>query len=137
MTINYLNGKIEMTKTEAKAASIYGSDAYNDLQNAKRDNPGFIVVIEKTSGKKRDHFKGLSFDYMEKYIKGHNLDLLDVFMQLRALDEKSKELNLISKSYGEIRMWFLENFPEFEKYTQDTDEILNRARAAREAKKAS
>lgn len=137
MIINFANNTIEMTKTEAKAASIYGSDAYKALMDARRENPGYTVIVRKDVAKKRDNFRGLDFDYMEQYIKSHNDSLMNEFMQLRALDEKSKAMKLASKSYGEIRMWFLANFPEFEEYTGNVEKIIERARKAREAKKAS
>lgn len=137
MTINLFAGAIELTKSEAKAASVYGSEAYKALMDARRENPGFTVIVKKDAAKKRDNFRGLDFTYMEQYIKSHNDSLMDEFMQLRALDEKSKAMKLASKSYGEIRMWFLANFPEFEEYTDNVEKIIERARAAREAKKAS
>jgi len=139
MTINYVNGKIEMTKTEAKAASIYGSDAYNDLQNAKRDNPGFAVVVVKTA-KKRDCFKGLTIEFMKDYIEKHDdeekSNMAD-FNRLCGKDEEGKALNMSAASYGEIRMWFLSAYPEFEAYTQKRDELLNSIRQANKAKRAA
>lgn len=52
MTINFKKNAIEMTKAEAKAASVYGSAAYDNLQNARRDYPTYTVVIKATSSKR-------------------------------------------------------------------------------------
>ena len=71
MTINYTNNTIEMSKTEAKAAGKYGSEKFNELQTLKAAEPTFRVVIVKSTAKKGDHFKGLTYDYMENYSKRH------------------------------------------------------------------
>lgn len=39
ININFQKQTIEMTKTFANSASNYGSEAYNELMNAKRDFP--------------------------------------------------------------------------------------------------
>ena len=67
ININFQKQTIEMTKTFANSASNYGSEAYNELMNAKRDFPTYTVTIVKTASKK-DSFKGLTLKYMEKYI---------------------------------------------------------------------
>ena len=67
ININFQKQTIEMTKTFANSASNYGSEAYNELMNAKRDFPSYTVIIVKTASKK-DSFKGLNLKYMEKYI---------------------------------------------------------------------
>ena len=59
---------LEITKTFAKAASRYGSEAYMKLRSARNDYPDFKVVIRSTTAKKQTCFKGLTYAYMEKYI---------------------------------------------------------------------
>ena len=59
---------LEVTKTFAKAASRYGSEAYMKLRSARNDFPDFKVVVRSTAAKKKDSFKGLTYAYMEKYI---------------------------------------------------------------------
>lgn len=39
MKVNMFERKIVLTKKEMTAASRYGSDAYKELQNARRDIP--------------------------------------------------------------------------------------------------
>lgn len=51
--INFQKQTIEMTKTFANSASNYGSEAYNELMNAKRDFPSYTVSIVKAASKKR------------------------------------------------------------------------------------
>ena len=66
--INFSERAIEMTKKFERKAQRYGSDAYKELQEARRDYPSFRVVVKSSSRKNKDSFKGLTYEYMEKYI---------------------------------------------------------------------
>ena len=76
MKINFKNHTIEMTKSEAKAASKYGSDSYKELMNIKKDFPTFeVVVTAKPKAKKNSAaLKGLNYEFMEKYIAENEED---------------------------------------------------------------
>lgn len=141
MTINYTNNTIEMSKTEAKAAGKYGSEKFNELQTLKAAEPTFRVVIVKSTAKKGDHFKGLTYDYMENYIKTHDDEehsILTIFNKLRGLDENGQKKELAAAAtYGEIKMWFLSQFPEIEALSTNINEILNEARKTRAAQRAA
>ena len=43
--ISYTERTITLTKKDMTAAQKYGSDAYKALQNARRENPGFAIVL--------------------------------------------------------------------------------------------
>ena len=66
--INEAKRELEITKAFANKANKYGTSEYDDLQKARRDYPKFKVVIRHTK-KNVDGFKGLTLEYMEKYIK--------------------------------------------------------------------
>ena len=137
ININFQKQTIEMTKTFANSASNYGSEAYNELMNAKRDFPSYTVTIVKTASKKKDSFKGLNLQYMKKYITEKS----------GADSEQMKDFNLLcgntddelaaKASFGEIKMWFLTQYPEIEKARQNIDEIIAKAKEARIAAKAA
>lgn len=135
MNANLMTKKIEMTKTEAKAAGKPNTAEYNTLLELMKSFPGYQIEIVK-SVKKVDRFKGLSFDYMEVYIKSHGEEKLAEFYELRGLDEsgKKKELAVVA-SYGEIKMWFLNEFPEIEKMADNVNKIIEETRKARVARK--
>ena len=62
MTIRYTTNTIEMTKKFAKAAEKFGSDEYKSLQEAKRDNPTFkVVIVSRKATEKKDSYKGLTY----------------------------------------------------------------------------
>ena len=141
MTINYTNSTIEMSKTEAKAAGKYGSEKFNELQTLKAAEPTFRVVIVKSTAKKGDHFKGLTYDYMENYIKAHDDEehsTLTIFNELRGLDANGQKIELAAvATYGEIKMWFLAQYPEIAAMSANVNKILDAARKERAAQKAA
>ena len=129
--------KIEMTKTEAKAAGKPNTAEYNTLLEQMKNFPGYQIEIVK-SAKKVDRFKGLDYDYMEDYIKSHKSELLVTFYELRGLDKDGKKVGMAATAtYGEIKMWFLNEFPEIEKMADDINKIIEATRKARETKKAA
>ena len=136
MNANLFSRKIEMTKTEAKAAGKPNTTEYNTLLELMKNFPGFQIEIVKSAAKKADRFKGLDTNYMENYIKSHKPELLETFYELRGLDANGKKVELAAAAtYGEIEMWFLTQFPEIEKLGENVNKIIEEARKAREAQK--
>ena len=75
---------------------------------------------------------------LENYIKDNKESLLSIFYALCGRDEEGNKVKLASAaSYGEVRMWFLTEFPEIEQMSADVNEIIKNARANRAARKAS
>ena len=136
MNANLFSRKIEMTKTEAKAAGKPNTTEYNTLLELMKNFPGFQIEIVKSAAKKADRFRGLDINYMENYIKSHKPELLETFYELRGLDANGKKVELAAAAtYGEIKMWFLTQFPEIEKLGENVNKIIEEARKAREAQK--
>ena len=137
MNANLLTKKIEMTKTEAKAAGKPNTAEYNTLLELMKNFPGYQIEIVK-SAKKVDRFKGLDYDYMEDYIKSHKSELLETFYELRGLDKDGKKVGMAATAtYGEIKMWFLNQFPDIEKMAEKVNKIIDETRKARAAQKAA
>ena len=138
MNANIMTSKIEMTKTEAAAAGKLNSAEFADLKQLRETFPTYKIMIVKPAAKKVDHFKGLTLKYMEDYIKRHNKDVLVEFYKLCGKDESGEKAELAATAtYGEIKMWFLTEFPEIEQMSDDVNEIIENARASRAARKAS
>ena len=109
--INFKNHTIEMpTKKFADAACRYGTEEYQALQGARSDYPNFRVVLARANSKRKDSLKGLNYEFMESYIKNHDVDgnILKTFNKMRGLDADS----FSSLTYGEIKAWFLTQYPE-------------------------
>lgn len=107
---------LEVTKTFAKAASRYGSEAYMKLRSARNDFPDFKVVVRSTAAKKKDSFKGLTYSvvtrqikrnlnkesyrgltyqYMEDYIAAH-----EDYETAKAVLDELEEMRLISQCHS-------------------------------------
>ena len=151
MNANLMTKKIEMTKTEAKAAGKPNTAEYNTLLELMKNFPGFQIEIVKSAAKKVDRFKGLDYDYMEAYIMSHSKEIeieleenkketkpiLEVFYELRGLDKDGKKIGMAAAaSYGEIKMGFLTQYPEIEKMGENVNKIIEKTRKARKEMKS-
>lgn len=141
--VNFVNEAIEMTPAFAEAAGKVGTDAYKQLVEIKNNFPGFKVTVVAPKKKAGNQIKGLTMEYMEKYINAHDDEkhtVLSDFAKLRGMivnkdgkleDNTFKEIKAV-KSYGEIKLWFLETYHEaFDTYNKEADEIMEKAKAAK------
>lgn len=139
MTLNYEANTIEMTKAESKEAGKPNTEKYFELLELRKTFPTFRIVIKNTR-KKKSTFKGLDYDYMERYIKKHDDDnesIMKEFNLMRGYVDGKKNEFIDYATYGEIKAWFLLKFPEIEAYNKEVEELRNATRKANEAKKAS
>ena len=111
------NRTIEVSKSFDKAASRFGTREYEAMQQVRKDYPDFTIVV-KTVRTKADHFKGLTYDFMEKYITSHDDadKRLAEFTDLRGKSEEAQAYGAAAHSYGEIKAWFFKNYPEIEAF---------------------
>ena len=128
MTINYTSMTIEMTKAESKAAGTFGTDAYKDLIAAMQQFPTYkILVVTRAATKKTCEYKGLTYDYMKKYIEKHddeNKTIMNEYENLRGVSVEAKAALADSCSYKEIKAWFLNRFPEIEEFHTKRQNLL-------------
>lgn len=120
MKVNMFERKIVLTKKEMTAASRYGSDAYKALQDARRDNPGYeIVIVTRTVKKQRETYKGLTYEYMEKYIETHDDAERTIWREYKIYRGKPldpKDEIPVPYTYREMRDWFLEKYEAVAKF---------------------
>ena len=136
MNANLFSRKIEMTKSEAKAAGKIGTDEFKMLREYMEMYPGFEVQI-KAPSKRKAEFRGLTYDYMKSYIQKHddeNGTIMAEFRELTAQDKKDKiegAEHLEAVGYFDVKQWFLAKFPEIVQYKENhskrVQEILGAA----------
>lgn len=140
MKILYAKKVIEINAKEEREAEIYGSPAYLALLDAKRQFEGYTIEV-KGKSKNTASFKGLNREFMKKHIMEHPIegkDLMTEFNSLCGLDcDGNKKTFAAVASYGELRMWFLNAYPEFAESRSKIDEILAKTREEIAAKKAA
>ena len=137
MFANLIERKIQMTKAEAKKAGTPGTEEYETLLDLMKNFPTFPIDIAK-SVKKAPKIR-LTNEFMENFIKSKNhVENLKTFYELRGLDEKGEKKELAAAaSHGEIKMWFLTQYPEVEKFDEKVNEIIKAAREKRKEQKAA
>ena len=126
--LNERDNTIEMTKKFAAAAKCFGSEAYKQLQEVRRDYPNFRVVTKSSRAKKRDCYKGLTYEFIESYIKLHDDNdgsILAKFNDLRATSDEAKAIGAEAVSYGEIKAWFFQQYPAFAEFQKKREELLS------------
>lgn len=123
MRINLTERTIVLTKKEMTAASRYGSDAYKALQAARYDNPGYeVIVVTRTVKTQRETYKGLTYAYMEKYIKSHDDEKETIWAEYKMyrgepLDPKDEIP--VPYTYKEMREWFLGKYEAVAKFYEN------------------
>lgn len=129
LRIDMANGKLIMDAEFAKRVSRVGSPEYKMLQEAKRDNPDYIVVkktIKRNPSK--ETYAGLTYNYMRYYITKN-----EPAGTLKHTCEEFEELLLISKChsrghrYPTIKNWFLNKYPEIVQFGMPTLEYDEKA----------
>ena len=124
--VNPDNRTIEVTKAFDKASRRFGTPEYDALQTVRRDYPDFPIKV-KTVRSGVDHFYGLTYDFMEKYIASHD-DAdgtnMATFNDLRGKSDSAVELKAAAQPYGKIRAWFLKTYPAFDAFTQRCEDAL-------------
>ena len=140
MYTDYAKHAIIMTKTEAREAGKYGSDKFNELNGLRAAAPNYQIMITKTPKGNRC-FARLTYADMERYIKTHNVDVtvgeetkhaLEVFYELCGRDkEGKKQPQMAVATYGEVKQWFLIQYPDIENTAKRIRTIMDEARRIR------
>ena len=111
MKINYANRTIEISKAFANKASVYGSDEYSLLKEARKDNEGFAVVVVSTNRKVSKNSKITMAD-IERYISFHDDEAGSKMKTFEGLKNAKKNGELRDVSFFEIKKWFFETFAD-------------------------
>lgn len=111
MKILFNEKVIEITKAEARKASVYNSEAYKEMMNVISIHPGFRIetkVTQRKPARRKVHYNGLTFKYMEVYIKNHD----NAEERLKEYEEMKSRAKACSNYYAQVRDWFLGAYPE-------------------------
>ena len=118
---------IEVNTTFAKMMTDPRSDEYKLLQELRRDYPDFRVTrrqINKNTS--QEHYKGLTYEYMEWYIIKYGPKEKESKEALLAEFELQKDIagcHSRSKRYPVVKNWFFAKFPEISKFGVPAKEV--------------
>ena len=108
----YSNNTIVITKKFSKKIGNPLSKEFEEFMELRNTLPEFKVVVKDSPKKssKRDSMKGLNYNFMRQYIERHdeNGEAMKSFTKMTVKNED----NLSTKTYGEVKAWFLEQYPE-------------------------
>lgn len=126
--IDHASKTIIMPKSIAKNASTYGKDEYHALLALQSSFPNYelkVREIKRTPSRKK-RMKGLTFEYMERFIERNGSD--DQKEAFEALRNPVHDDGLVStrQSYGAVRKWFVTEFPQVLDYQKKIKQILVR-----------
>lgn len=111
---------IIMDRTFAKASLYVGSVEYNMLQTARKDYPMYTVTTRTiTRNKNQEHYKGLTYEYMENYINTH----ANAAAIMKEYREKRLQAECHSIRYPHIKQWFLAMYPELVDFSNPDKEL--------------
>ena len=134
---------IEVNTTFVKMMENPFSDEYRLLQELRRDYPMYSVTrrqINKNTS--QEHYKGLTYEYMEWYIRKYGPKEKKELEALLNEFEHQKDIascHSKSKRYPGVKNWFLGKFPEIAKFglpKMETEDNVVSLPSANEEKKA-
>ena len=123
--IDEMRKTLVITAGFKKKASVFNSEEYTLLRQAKNENPGFKVEVRKS---KRKNSPKLTLDFMRRYIDdlpdtkekvAHNKVFNEMSGKLKDPEHRTR--------YGTIQSWFVKTFPTYKDYSP-IDAIVARAR---------
>ena len=135
MTINYSSRTIELTTAEMKKAQQYGSQMYNQVREARNDNPGFEVVEIKKAKKSKNDFGDLNMKTIKTYVEKHGTEEQKAnfkFISQKSINEVGEYVE--AQSFFEIKKWVLNEFTELKQARKEYREKVQEIYAAAEAK---
>ena len=108
MNIDFVTNTITLTKAFHEAAKVFGSEEYTKLQLVVSDNPNMKVVVRTTrSGNRKCDYKGLTYEYMRKFIRTMDRDNMIVFEEVidhyKDFGQTGGELYQNVKVFGNIQ----------------------------------
>lgn len=131
MFINERKMVIEVSKKFYAAACKYGTEEYKNLQEVRRDYPNFkVVTITRKVTTQKDTYKGLTYTYMETYIKAHddnNKTIMAEYEMLRGISKEAQDALAEPCSYNEMKNWFLKKYPAIADFHKMREDLLKTA----------
>ncbi len=100
-----------ITKKLYNASCKYGSEAYDFIEELKRNHPDCKIVVRKTA--KRDSYDGLNYEYMEAYIERNTAEGDKIRKEFHTLREEKA-------NFLRVKNWFFKQFPEVKEFGTKT-----------------
>lgn len=134
MTINFNKNTIELTTAEMNDAKKYGSEAYKNLMDARRDNPGYRVVEVKAK-RTKTALDSIDMKMIKSYVKDHGSENQKrEFLRLTTPTITEDGLVMEAQPFFMVKKWFLAEFPQVKDVCQKHIEAVREINEAIDAK---
>ncbi|MBO5083131.1 MAG: hypothetical protein J6C06_11060 [Lachnospiraceae bacterium] len=119
MKIDMVNNCIFISRAFYEESQEYGSEAYTRLQLAKMENPNMKVIVQTTRrGNRANANKGLTYDYMRRFIRTMDRDNLYTFDEVIEHYEDFGQTG--GELYNNVKEWFLMTYPRHREMIVET-----------------
>ena len=113
--IDYISNTIIVTKGFYESAQNYGTEEQVTMRELQKEFPEMKISI-RTSKERKSDCKGLTYDYMRKFIR--KMDSVNIITFEDVIDHY-KGLYKGAEAYKYVKAWFIENYPEYKEVFAD------------------
>ncbi len=119
ITFDVITNTITISKGFYEASKEFGSEEQKALADIKKEYPDMTIAVKssRTSYRKSD-CKGLTYDYMRRFIRVMDINNIATFEKVIAHYESFGYES--GKLYQCVKEWFLENYPRHKEMIADT-----------------
>ena len=117
--IDFITNTIIVTKSFLEAASHVGTEEYIELSMARKEHPEMRVTIKERRGAgRKSPTKGLTYDYMRKFI--YVMDRKEL-PTMQGIIKHYEDMYYDSGAiYAKVKEWFLEKYPRHKEMVIET-----------------
>lgn len=113
--VNFEECTIVVSRPFAIRAADPDSAEYRKLTDVQESYPDYKIMIRTIRKANNEHYKGLTYSYMEYYITTHE----DAELRLKEYNEMRLRAECHSMKYGHIKKWFLSAYPQIDDFTPE------------------
>lgn len=118
ISINFVTKTIILTKSFNEAAKNPFSDEYAALTELVKEHPDMNVIVRSYRRSQANENKGLTYDYMRRFIRTLDIDNLVSFeMAIKHFEEFGYSSTTL---YIHVKDWFLEHYPHHKEMIIDS-----------------
>jgi hypothetical protein len=113
--VNFESHAIIVSRPFAIRAANPHSPEYQQLTNVQTHYPDYEIVVRTIKQPSSEHYKGLTYAYMEYYISTHK----EAAARMTEYEEIRLRAQCHSGSYGCVKKWFLQVYPQIDDFTPE------------------
>ena len=124
--IDFAKGIITLSKTFANKAAVVTTKEFAQLASIKSLYPEYNIVIrEIMHNPNKESYKGLTYDYMRRYIILHTSPE-KCEAEIKAFEDMIfvSQCHSQARRYPAIKKWFLKKYPEVAEFGLDLNTLL-------------